>query len=179
MAFDGTRVLMLPRCARALETGYSVFTMDLIWGHRLGNRRETQTCRVLKYADRGFGLRILPSYVRSLEMDSSPDAPSTDLGRSLADGAKFHTKPTRVFENEPGLKTLRRIAYYARDYVRRMQFGPSRELGKGRPELIEDDILYYSSTDVGIPDPHNSLGAFELFMRRCEAWSLDANGEAL
>ena len=179
LAFDGTRVLMLPRCARALETGYSVFTMDLIWGHRLGNRRETQLYRVWKYADRGFGLRILPSYVRSLEMDSSSDAPSTDLGHSLVDKVKVDTKPTRIFENEPGLKTLRRIANYARQYVRRFQFGPSRKIGRKKPKHLHVTLLDDASTYGGIPDPRNSLGAFELFMRHCEAWSLDANGEAM
>ncbi|KAL8956496.1 MAG: hypothetical protein Q9183_006291, partial [Haloplaca sp. 2 TL-2023] len=82
--YDGSRVLMLPRCARALETGYSIFTMDLIWGHHLGNRRETQEVRAFKYADRGFGLRILPSYVRSLEK-------RRDLGSTFATDAKTHS----------------------------------------------------------------------------------------
>ena len=68
IGFDGSRVLMLPRCARAIETGYSVFTMDLVWGHHLSERRASQEVRIFKYADRGFGLRILPSYVQSLEM---------------------------------------------------------------------------------------------------------------
>lgn len=86
LGFDGTRVLMLPRCARAIETGYSVFTMDLIWGHHLGNRRETQESRLFKYTDRGqergvpysahslIPIRvwsILPSYARSLEDHSN------------------------------------------------------------------------------------------------------------
>ncbi|KAL8953396.1 MAG: hypothetical protein Q9222_000773 [Ikaeria aurantiellina] len=73
LGFDGSRVLMLPRCARALETGYSVFTMDLVWGHHLAHRRESQEVRVFKYADRGFGLRILPSYVRTLDGESGSE----------------------------------------------------------------------------------------------------------
>lgn len=32
VGFDGTRVLMLPRAARALETGYTTFTMHLVHG---------------------------------------------------------------------------------------------------------------------------------------------------
>ena len=32
MGFNGTPVLMLPRCARALETGYTVFCSDLVCG---------------------------------------------------------------------------------------------------------------------------------------------------
>ena len=178
LAFDGSRVLMLPRCARALETGYSVFTMDLIWGHRLGNRRETQMHRVWKYASRGFGLRILPSHCRSLEMDSSPDTTLSDPGRSFADGSKLDTGVARIFENEPGLKTLRRIRHYAQQYARRVQLGPSGRLDGRQPEYILSAITSRASNDVGIPDPGNSRGHFEVLMRRCEAWSLDAIGQA-
>lgn len=70
IGFDGSQVLMLPRCARAIETGYSVFSMDLVWGHHLGDRRASQDVRVFKYAQRGFGIRFLPSYARSLEKDN-------------------------------------------------------------------------------------------------------------
>ena len=77
IGFDGTHVKMLPRCARAIETGYSTFTMDLIWGHYLGSRRASRENRLFKYADRGFGLRILPCYVQSLEDDSHWNAAST------------------------------------------------------------------------------------------------------
>ncbi len=55
LGFDGFKVTMLPRCARALETGYNVFTMDLVWGHNPGRRRESRIHRILKYANRGFG----------------------------------------------------------------------------------------------------------------------------
>ena len=72
VGFDGSHVLMLPRFVRALETGYSVFSMDLIWGHHLRDRRATQEARVFKYADRGFGIRFLPSYARSIQEDFGP-----------------------------------------------------------------------------------------------------------
>ena len=42
LAFDGTNIFMLPRCARALETDYNVFIMNLVWGHHLGYRRESR-----------------------------------------------------------------------------------------------------------------------------------------
>ena len=67
LGFDGSDVVMLPRCARAIETGYSVFTMELVYDHHLGNRQASQESRLFKYAERGFGLRILPSYAKSLE----------------------------------------------------------------------------------------------------------------
>ncbi|KAF7335572.1 hypothetical protein MVEN_02211300 [Mycena venus] len=67
MGWDGSNVWMLPRAARALETGSNVFTMNLIHGHYLSERRASQPQRVFKYATRGYGLRFLPSYVSSLQ----------------------------------------------------------------------------------------------------------------
>ncbi|KAJ7154669.1 hypothetical protein C8R46DRAFT_1118026, partial [Mycena filopes] len=66
MAWDGSTVWMLPRAARALETGYNVFTMSLIHGHYLSDRRASSQERIFKYADKGYGIRILPSYLSSL-----------------------------------------------------------------------------------------------------------------
>lgn len=61
LGFDGFEVWLLPRAARALESklspkkppaksnnrkaGYSLFTMDLIHGHYLGERRASQESR--------------------------------------------------------------------------------------------------------------------------------------
>ncbi|KAJ7177752.1 hypothetical protein C8R46DRAFT_1212486 [Mycena filopes] len=66
MGWDGKNVWMLPRAARALETGYNTFTMSLVNGHYLSDRRASQPKRIFKYADRGYGVRILPSYLSSL-----------------------------------------------------------------------------------------------------------------
>ncbi|KAI4142458.1 MAG: hypothetical protein LQ341_003209 [Variospora aurantia] len=128
VGFDGSQVLMLPRCARALETGYSTFTMDLIWGHHLDPRQKTQEVRVFKYADRGFGLRILPSYVHSLEKDHFGDTTLSQRFSPVLRDTKVRNDckgPTRVFEGEPGLKTLRRITHLAQALVRRRYFGRS------------------------------------------------------
>ncbi|KAJ7753732.1 hypothetical protein B0H16DRAFT_1886800 [Mycena metata] len=67
MGWDGTTVWMLPRAARALETGYNVFSMSLIHGHYLSDRRASSQERIFKYADKGYGIRILPSYISSLK----------------------------------------------------------------------------------------------------------------
>ena len=134
IGFDGLNVLMLPRCARAIETGYSVFTMDLVWGHHLGDRRASQENRIFKYADRGFGLRILPSYCRSLEEDNLESAvfekaQSPVSGNKTADDVDDGTwcqrdrKPKPRGRSEPGLKTLKRIAYLGQDFVHRYYFG--------------------------------------------------------
>ncbi|KAJ6491275.1 hypothetical protein C8R47DRAFT_1122152 [Mycena vitilis] len=67
MGWDGSNVWMLPRAARALEIGSSVFTMDLVRGHYLSTRRASQPQRVFKYANRGYGIRFLPSYMAALQ----------------------------------------------------------------------------------------------------------------
>lgn len=142
IGFDGSRVLMLPRCARAIETGYSVFTMDLVWGHHLGNRRASQEFRIFKYADRGFGLRILPSYARSLEEDNLEaavfnktqstasadimvDDDDDDDDEAPTQGTWHWSQRNRkpYGRSEPGLKTLKRIAYLGQDFVHRYYFG--------------------------------------------------------
>lgn len=146
LGFNGKEVLMLPRCARALETGYSTFTMDLIWGHHLGDRRASQEIRVFKYADRGFGMRILPSYARSLEeseyrqtklaglpLDDQNDAYAEETvdGKSheterplIADGSYIMSfRERRPNGAEPGLKTLKRIAYMGQNFVHAYYFG--------------------------------------------------------
>ncbi|KAI9782981.1 MAG: hypothetical protein M1816_001641 [Peltula sp. TS41687] len=188
MGFNGTEVLMLPRAARCLETGYTTFTMDLVWGHHLHDRWATQQTRlrVLKYADRGFGLRILPSYVRALEI---------------------HQKA-----KEPGLKTLKRVAYMACDFVHRKTFGVTdvpivadgifddavvreyvdarkrkrvrmdgkRALGH-QVQAPSIDIRRLDSRYMSrnLPERYIRVGDFELWMRYHEAWRLDAVGEAI
>lgn len=74
MGFDGEEVWMLARAARSLVTGYTSFTMDLIHGHYLNDRRASQDERVFKYARRGYGIRFLPSYVDSI-LSISPNKP--------------------------------------------------------------------------------------------------------
>ncbi|MCJ1367624.1 hypothetical protein MMC16_006758 [Acarospora aff. strigata] len=144
LGFDGKEVLMLPRCARAIETGYSTFTMDLIWGHHLGDRRATQEIRVFKYADRGFGLRILPSYARSLEDTDrrqmklagliSAENQEVDEIYPVEDELPeprparpgFWAPPNKNRKPngpEPGLKTLKRIAYLGQEFVHLYYFG--------------------------------------------------------
>ena len=99
IGFDGSRVTMLPRCARAIETGYSVFTMDPVWEHHLGDRRASQETCLFKYADRGFGLRVLPSYSRSLEEDNLEDGVFMDFQTSIAyDPDTYDNVPTYVWD---------------------------------------------------------------------------------
>ena len=153
IGFDGSRVLMLPRCARAIETGYSVFTMALIWGHELSERRASRVSRIFKYADRGFGLRILPSYARSLEEDDleatisqkvqppafieqeKQELHGHDDGEASTKGKWCWLQRDRKPHgcSESGLKTLKRIAYLGQDFVQRFLFGVTPlAISKGR-----------------------------------------------
>ena len=253
IGFDGSRVLMLPRFARAVETGYSVFTMDLVWGHHLGNRRATQERRVFKYADRGFGIRILPSYARSLEEDNLEKAlgivgsarpESTRAHDDMIDDEEIEEEfrfPPFALEQpernrkpdgpEPGLKTLKRVAYLGQDFVNRFYFGATpltvypysdeyiiaqmdidgaddlklreekwmaevrkvestnkalREIDDNQRLLVATEygpFLSYATLDTdtmhgGLPDGRRGMGAFELFVRHCEAWRLHARVDA-
>ncbi|KAF8217718.1 hypothetical protein K438DRAFT_2006765 [Mycena galopus ATCC 62051] len=83
MGWDGTALWMLPRAARALEMGCNVFTMNLIHGHYLSDRRASTQERIFKYADKGYGIRILPSYVSSLATRESDSDDSTSEPRNF------------------------------------------------------------------------------------------------
>jgi len=155
IAFDGSNVFMLPRCARAIETGYSVFTMDLVWGHHLGDRRASQDSRVFKYADRGFGIRFLPSYARSLEEDqlesatfnhSQPHTAAEEMSRRKRKYQyyRWSQRNRKPHGDEPGLKTLKRIAYLGQDYVHRFYFGATPLVispKQTRKQLASEDFI--------------------------------------
>ena len=104
------------------NTSYSTFTMDLVFGHHLADRRASQELRLFKYADRGFGLRVLPSYAKSLEEDNL----QRRLRNTSADREgdcpfwQMNRKPEGA---ESGLKTLKRIAYLGQNYTQRFYFG--------------------------------------------------------
>ena len=156
LAFDGSNVLMLPRCARAIETGYSMFTMDLIWGTHLSDRRSTQEARVLKYADRGFGIRFLPSYENLLKVSRTFD--------------EVPWCGDEAFESV-NLEEIASAAYrFVSDMAaRRERIARSFQLPVSKIVITADD-LSQSFPTAG----RKGLDNFELFMRHCEAWRLDA-----
>jgi len=84
IGFDGHQVLMLPRCARAIETGYSVLTMALM--HPSENWPGYLYGLICAWANRGFGLRILPVYAKSLEEDPCAEDFGKIWVRALRDG---------------------------------------------------------------------------------------------
>ena len=171
IGFDGSRVLMLPRCARAIETGYSIFTMDLIWGHHLKSRRESQERRIHKYADRGFGLRILPSYAQSLEEENLEAAIFKQSQTPASAERVIHDENNEAWcwsqrdrkpygKCEPGLKTLKRIAYLGQDFVHRFYFGAT-------PLAISQES-YYRQRDLG--DPNQSGAEHAINQEREDEW---------
>ena len=132
VGFDGSRVLMLPRCARAIETGYSVFSMDLVWGNRLQGRQESNASRLFNYAERGFGMRFLPSSVQSLkeerverkkleETSVDDGAPQRDDMERQQQGGRERTrtdrKPCFTHGKASGLQILKEIARIAAKFV--------------------------------------------------------------
>ncbi|MCJ1250304.1 hypothetical protein MMC30_007530 [Trapelia coarctata] len=152
IGFDGHRVLMLPRCARAIETGFSVLTMALLHPHE--NWPGYLYGLICAWANRGFGLRILPVYAKSLEEDPCAEdfgkiwtralkdgngdtdvyvnqniidgnsSPGSDLPSFPAPSDEYISRDSYRMPDgpEPGLKTLKRAAYLGQDYTGRYCF---------------------------------------------------------
>ncbi|CAZ85051.1 unnamed protein product [Tuber melanosporum] len=143
MCWNGKEVRMLPRCARALETGYTVFTMDLVYGHHLGDRRATQEMRVLKYASRGFGILIPASLMNTLTVDFDARKPKVSScheshfpGRS---GGRYGKPRGEIVYS--GKKAVKRIAFLAQDMVHRFYLGstPLSALIRAEEDLSDEE----------------------------------------
>ena len=204
IGFDGSGVLMLPRCARAIETGYSVFTMDLVWGCPREGRRASSIHSLFAYAERGFGIRILPSYAGFLEDDTFQEIdveelhlndPESDADKDEMDEEEMQRNtheilqtPRRTCSREPGLKELKRVARLAEGYVhdlylrqqnREAARAPLQDPYRAHEERITlMDILeldgVFSGSSYGLSDGQG----FEVLMRYCELWRLYAWGMA-
>lgn len=113
IGYDGSQVLMIPRCARAIETGYSIFTTDLFMPHHLYDQFDICSSRKMKdlfeHAALGFGIRILPRHAKSLESSALEVASSA----VVEEGVSGNSSPTSLRKSaearEPGLKILKRI----------------------------------------------------------------------
>ncbi|KAJ7429068.1 hypothetical protein B0H11DRAFT_1946103 [Mycena galericulata] len=101
IGWDGSDVWMLPRTARALETGSNVFTMNLIHGHYLSERRASQRQRIFKYANKANhnirfhhtaltlpSIGIWPSNTTLLRRETPRDGDSSTLGLDIKKRAK-------------------------------------------------------------------------------------------
>ena len=143
MGFNGTTVLILPRCARALETGYTVFCSDLVCGHSSRTRRSTQIGRVLKYTDRGFGIRFLPSYVR-------------ELG-NIIDASRTGVASYQSGQPQLGLQQFAHASQRAEAYLQGLCH---------RTHLLRADEY---TCQIG---GRRGLGSLDMFIRYCKAWEI-------
>ncbi|KAJ7744118.1 hypothetical protein B0H16DRAFT_1422572 [Mycena metata] len=155
MGWDGTELWMLPRAARALETGFSVFTMNLIQGHYLSERRATQEQRVFKYANRGYGIRILPSYIASLEESKS------NLRRISRDEVLFKLD-------------MDRIAQAARVWTQTV-LNDSYSYTSKKP--VSHSVLDNKHQLSAEPQGRSCLSGFTLLMRHVALWDLEKSGD--
>ncbi|KAF3917852.1 hypothetical protein ABW20_dc0106240 [Dactylellina cionopaga] len=154
IGYTGESVLLLPRCARALETGYAIFTLDMIHGHHLNERRETQEERLLKYAKRGFGVRILPEFCELVEIDfgrrlvTRPfvDQAAGDIDLQQREQWYVNSEETPARDLVSGVKAVRRVFAAGEDMVYRFYLGRTEV---SAPDDYEGDEDFYS-------DPENT-----------------------
>lgn len=150
IGYDGRQVLMLPRCARAIETGYSIFTRDLVMPRHPYDHLGIISPGIMKdlfeHADLGFGIRILPCYVKSLESSALEGTNSAVAENGVAGDSSPASLRMSAEGREPGLKTLRRI-------LLRAQFSALERC---------------SFDNFSIGDSHS----FDSFARSCELWRI-------
>ncbi|EWC47330.1 hypothetical protein DRE_00298 [Drechslerella stenobrocha 248] len=194
VGYTGESVLLLPRCARALETGYSIFTLDMIHGHHLNERRETQEERLIRYARRGFGVRILPEFCAMAKVDfrkrrhtrSFIHQAVGDLRRGWYD-TDYEDPPGIEDPSDKvasGLKAVRRIFAAGEDMVHRFFLGVTEV---SAPDDYDDILEFYAQHEddennlpkayfndldtrksgVGIPYGRRGIGPLEFHARHC------------
>ncbi|KAK0185798.1 hypothetical protein F5146DRAFT_1163287 [Armillaria mellea] len=177
--YDGENVWMLPRFVRAMETGTSIFTMDLINGHYLGDRKATRDPRVFKYANKGYGIRILPSYQLALSTYTS-----SEQTRLISRGENLFAAPL----------SLKDLATESRTWTDKC-VGRFLRLGhKNYPLYWRKKIYRPIKTDSTIPvfthallesnmqrssEPlgRSCLTGFSLFMRHVALWEEEVKGK--
>ncbi|KAL0576150.1 hypothetical protein V5O48_005818 [Marasmius crinis-equi] len=150
IGYDGTNVWMLPRCVRAIETGYTRFTMDLINGHSLGNRKATGRDRVFKYADKGFGIRF--------PQPDSDESPSLD---EIAATSRQYT--SRCIEHYRSLEYLKKAERCSDD----------AELNALIPTI---SYAHLCGLAVAKRPETGCLSCFALFMRHVSLWEEQMKG---
>ncbi|PWN44817.1 hypothetical protein IE81DRAFT_364522 [Ceraceosorus guamensis] len=157
VAYDGSEVWMLPRAARSIVTGYTVFSMDLIQGHFLNDRKATQDQRIFKYTKKsgGFGIRFLPAYVNA------------ELCQPTDEASNVNQKPL-----------LELIFAAARSSVSWMANEWFERSTRDGVELTALRPFEVTTRTQMVPEPANrsSLGSCELFARHVALWELEKEG---
>ncbi|KAK0523355.1 hypothetical protein OC835_006281 [Tilletia horrida] len=162
VGYNGEEVWMLPRASRALLTGYTTFTMDLIHGSFLAPRKATQDQRVFKYASRGYGIRFLPSYLSVL--------PTVPLDERTTDEANVDEATLPRDELNVTLREERaRVAWWLAE--RSDMF--KRPYAERHLSMVEVDCRTASSPEVA---ERSSLSGWQLFARHLALYELHKQG---
>ncbi|KIY61234.1 hypothetical protein CYLTODRAFT_363128 [Cylindrobasidium torrendii FP15055 ss-10] len=166
IGYDGKDVWMLPRFVRAIETGYTNFTMDIIGGHYLGDRKASRETRVFKYADKGFGLRFLPSYLSSLVDDN--DQPVASIPPTLDRRANQARKWTRrCIEEFVKRRHKNTPSYYCK---------PAYLVVDSTTPVLSHGTLAQHMRCAEEPLGHSALAAFSVLMRHVALWEEEFKG---
>ncbi|KAF8320355.1 hypothetical protein DL93DRAFT_2224717 [Clavulina sp. PMI_390] len=152
-------------------SGYNVFTMDLVQGHYLGERRASQESRVFKYADKGFGLRFLHHYVDSL-VDSFACGPASDHHRGREYGSATHPPNLRHIAVRAGFWT--QIVIKKRRELFSRWAKPSNALAP--VEFTHAHLEADRPSVKSEPGERSCLTSYELLMRHVELWREKVKG---
>ncbi|KAG8850197.1 hypothetical protein FRB91_009285 [Serendipita sp. 411] len=192
MGYDGEQFYMLPRAARALETGYNVFTMDLVQGHYLGTRRASQEQRVFKYAKKGYGIRILPSYLAALKTVDVEELPhrryhhhepeTLDIEKQVEKAKDYFDRVFRTYLAwSSGGEMLQRtyVGSYSRVFKGTSQDIRTREQ-KNKNVPIFTHALFDTVAQLSKePLARSCLTGFELFYRHVGLFEAEAAGKCV
>ncbi|KAF8287609.1 hypothetical protein DL93DRAFT_2174350 [Clavulina sp. PMI_390] len=123
---------------------------------------------VFKYADKGFGVRFLPQYVKSL-VQTFPSGPGADHQRRRVIARSVATYPPDLerITLRAAQWTQTAIRNYERDFVTRN--------AEGLPEFTHG-MLEERSTLTSEPGERSCLTSFELLMRHVELWREKVKG---
>jgi hypothetical protein len=168
VGFNGSQVLMLPSCARALETGYNTFSSrylyddpmvgyyrnnDSLFGYCHTPESALDIFKLHHYAGLGFGLRILPSYAKTLHDEIEVPRLTGDDGLHKS---RFRRAANR---GETGIKILKRFEFLGRLWTK-----TTRTTKPGRPLSLRrhcEDMrnVEYGSWESGYEEASAILNA--------------------
>ncbi|KAE8235435.1 hypothetical protein A4X13_0g9494, partial [Tilletia indica] len=162
IGYTGEEVWMLPRASRALVTGFTTFTMDLIHGSFLAPRKASQDRRIFKYGKRGYGLRFLPSYIATLRTVPLDERTTTD-----------RDVPEESLPRDELHVTLReeqaRVSWWLaqRNQIFKLH------IAKRHVQMVDVDCRTANSGELA---ERSSLSCWKLFARHVALWELAQMG---
>lgn len=192
VGFDGTEVYMLPRAARALETGYNVWTMEMVQGHYLGTRRASQEQRVFKYADKGYGIRILPHYLAALKAVDATSIPKyyginfeegdpLNLQSHVNEARKYFDTVFRVYmkwtKNGETIKPHYVLGAWSGS--RKYDQNSKSKQGQKRLPVLSHALLDTDEQITSEPLRRGCLTGFELLYRHVALWEAQEQGRLI